>query len=165
MGAPCRRGWMPNGYWKKRKSCPGRCRDGLSVLQGREVALFEDDSVMERMAGDDEGEGQDGDFLAAGVAATQPGGVVERAEEGDCGPADGGEFLQQIGEFARGGVRGFDVIVLFEARERGLIAAGDAEHAIGKDALGVIYVTKSFLDGPLAGFIAKVGLCFCERFQ
>jgi hypothetical protein len=103
---------------------------------------------MDGVTGDDEGEREGRDFLAAGGAAAQKRGIAERADERNTGAADGAELLKEAREFLRGGIRGLDVIVLFEAGEGSLVAAGDAQQAIGEDTLGVVDVADDLLDGP-----------------
>ena len=50
--------------------------------------------MMQHVAGDDERDGENGDWLAARGAAAEPGRVIERADKGDGGAANGREFLQ-----------------------------------------------------------------------
>src|SRR5260370_11680744 len=117
------------------------------------------------MPGDDEGNREDGDFLAAGRATAQPGCVIKGTDKGNGGAADGGEFLQQIGKLAGRSVRELDVVVLLEAGERGLVSAGDAKNSDGEDALGVVYVAENFLDGTFARGDAEIGLRVGNRLQ
>ena len=50
------------------------------------------------------------------------------------------------------------VVVLLERRERCLVAAGDAEGAVLHHPLGVGHVADHFLDRPLVGRVAGLGL-------
>src|SRR5258708_34014868 len=145
------------GPRRKRKGCSGRCSAGTGKRQCRKVFLFKDDAVMECMPGDDESHSEDGDFLAAGGAAAEPGRVIEGADQSDVGAANGGEFLEQLGKFAGRGVRNFYIVVLFESWERRLIAAGDAKQAVGEDPFSVVDVTKTLLYGPFARGVTENG--------
>ena len=98
------RGGSPRGRRKKKRGCSGRCSAASGARKRREVLFFKYDAVMKRMAGNDERNREYGDFLAAGGAAAEPGGVIEGADERDGAAADGREFLQQIGELAGRGV-------------------------------------------------------------
>ena len=118
---------------------------------GQEIALAEDVAVVEFVAGDEIGEGEDGDGVAAGDAGAGPGVGREIAEEFDGGLADGGDFGEDALPGARAGGGGFDVGILLEAGEFGSVAAGEAEGAVGEDTFGVGDVEDGLADAPLSG--------------
>src|SRR5258708_37645822 len=106
------------GPRRKRKGCSGRCSAGAGTRQCRKVFLFKEDAVMECMAGDDESHSEDGDFLAAGGAAAEPGRVIEGADQSDTGAANGGGVLQQNRKLSPRGRRNVYISHPFESRAR-----------------------------------------------
>jgi hypothetical protein len=107
---------------------------------------------------DEESDCQEANLLLTGNATPVPGGIIERANQGNRGLANGGEFVEKVGKFTGGEVPCPDIVILFKAGKRGLVATGDAKKSVRKDTLGVIDVAKDFLDGPFAGSIAEFGL-------
>src|SRR5436309_2632604 len=93
----------------------------------------------------------DADGLAARRAAAAPGVVVEAAEQRQRGGARGAELRDEVGQGTRIELRGGDIGVLIESRERCFVAARDPQGAVCHDPLGIRQVPHDFLDAPLAG--------------
>src|SRR5260221_954624 len=130
-----RRGCSMAGPPRRRKACSGRCSAGAGTRQCRKVFLFKDDAVMECMADDDESHSEDGDFLAAGGAAAEPGRVIEGADQSGAGAADGGEFLEENGKIGGKSGRKFFIIGPVEKMGRSVSAWGEAQKAGRKRTL------------------------------
>lgn len=105
---------------------------------------------MPHVAGHDVAKGADGKWIAAGGSRAKPVGFVERADGAEVGPAELGEFADQVfeGALIRMGI--FDVAVLFEALDRRFVAARDAKDSICEMPLAVDQVAEDFLDRPFA---------------
>ncbi len=93
--------------------------------------------VVELVTGSDVGPRPRAAGVAADLAAPQPCVSVEATQHGDGRTALCGVGLQQIIQRAVGAVRRADVIVLFEAGERGGVAARDPQRPIGKHLLAI----------------------------
>jgi len=90
--------------------------------------------------------------------AALPGFIIERANQANGGFANGGEFLEKVGQFAARKVAALDVGILFKAGKGSLIPTGKAKYPVGEDAFRVSDVAKNFLDGPFSRGVAKVRL-------
>jgi len=119
--------------------------------------------MVQFVARDDEGQGADCDFILVGGSPAQPCFVAKGVEKGRGGAANEGEFLDQVGQGPLAELAGADVVVLLETAEGRLVGAGDAQGAIGKDALAVGDMAEDFLDGPFVGSISKVAVAFTAR--
>lgn len=115
------------------------------------VARLQQRHVVEFVSGNDEGGGLGGKGIAAGGALARPGIGRETGQQGLGGVADGLVFLHKRGPRARVGLGMGGEVVLFKAWEGRLVAAADAERAIGEDALAVGEMVEDLFDGPLAG--------------
>ena len=112
---------------------------------------------MALVPGDHVGQGADADRLPAGCTAAPPRVGIECPKQRQRRAADGAQLADEIGEGAGVEFRGWDVGILVEARERRLIAAGDAQRAIRHDALDVREVADDFLHAPFAVPVAVHG--------
>src|SRR5215469_3913650 len=103
--------------------------------------------MMRHVANDDEPQRQSGDRRIARDAPAQPGSVVERADQGNSGAANGNELCNQAGQLLAGTVRYLHVVVLLETWKRCLVPASDPEKAVREDAFGIVDMAEKFLDG------------------
>ena len=114
---------------------PGRLWLGLAT--GEKVLFLQNLSMVQLMSCDGVSQGAYRHFILAGHAAARPGLLVEIAQQREGGAADRDVILN---DFRQGGVREgavTDVVILLEAFHRRLVAAGNAQGAVGEDALGV----------------------------
>src|ERR1041385_2567629 len=112
---------------------------------------------MQLVPGDVPGQAARGRGVAGDGAAPQPGLVRQRAEQGDGGAAGEGVVVEEVVQRQLLEVRAGDVVVLVEAGQRARVAAGDAQRAVGEDALVVDEMAEDFLERPLAGRVAEAG--------
>src|SRR5580693_2380750 len=111
----------------------------------------------------DERQGSHGDGIIACRAAASPSLGIERPKKRKRCCANESEFRDKIGERLLGKISVFYVIVLLKTRQRRLVAARDAEGAVGKYALGVAEVPDDFLDGPFVWSVAEIAVALGAR--
>jgi len=133
---------------------------GAGALFSREVFLLEDPAMVQFVSGDEISDSAGADLILVCDAAALPGCFVQIAQQRECGASDGDVVLDHVGERALGERAVADVVVLLEAFDRRPVTAGDAQGAIGKDALGIADVSENFFDSPLVGRVAVVAVGF-----
>src|SRR5215831_3294798 len=123
-----------------------------------EILFFEDPAVVEFVACGQVGDGADTEFGVVRYAASRPGWFVQIAIERQRGAADGDVILDQVSDRAMREGAVLYVVVLLKTGQRGAIAAGDTEGAIGKNSLAVADVAEHFFQGPFIGGVAEVAI-------
>jgi len=68
----------------------------LCARNGREIALLENQAMVDLVAGDHKSNRARRDFLLAGDTALRPGVLIEGPKKRDAGGADGGKFVGQV---------------------------------------------------------------------
>src|SRR5262245_3209729 len=142
-----------------RRLGPGRARAGT------EVALLDDAHVVITVPGNDERERSNTERAAIGIAAPGPGPILQAAEQRERASTHRVELLDQLGEALVVESRMGDVVVLVEARERGLIRAREAQRAVGEDSLRVGDMAEHLLDAPLLRRITQRALRFVQASE
>jgi len=153
--APLAEGWS-RGYHARFARGAADCVRPYVRLFGREILFFQDAAVVEFVAGGDIAESADGYFLLVGDAAAGPGLLVEIPQQGQRGAPDGDVVFDDFGKRHPGSVA--DIVILLETFDGRAISARDVESPIGEDALGIANMPEYFLDRPLLGCVAKIGV-------
>lgn len=121
---------------------------------GGEVAVAEDGDVVGDVAGNEEGDGANGEEIAAGDAGAEPCVRREIFEKRNGREADGAEVVEVVGPGnpVGCGAGGGDVLVV--AWKRFGEPASEPEGAEGEGAFGVRNVVEDFANGPFFGRVA-----------
>lgn len=129
-------------------------------LFGGEVAVAEDGEVVGDVAGNDEGEGADGESVAAGDAGAEPCVGREIFEKRDGRKADFAEFVDVRGPGNFVGCSACGGGALVEAGKGFGEASGEPKSAESEGAFGVGDVAEDFADGPFFRGVAAEGFFF-----
>src|SRR6201997_2593646 len=123
----------------------------LSRFSGSEIALAQHLDMVRQVAGDDEAEREHRERIAAGDAASRPGGWLQVAKEIDACPANVVELLHVGSPGQAIGLRACGGNVLIEAGQRRVKAAAEPEGAHDEGTLRVVDVAECLADAPLVG--------------
>src|SRR5947208_3746674 len=117
---------------------------------GRKVALFQDDAVVQLVARGDEGQGAHGHFFLIGRAAPRPDLFLERTKQADARVAYGSKLLGQARECPLAKSATAHVVILLESGKQRLVAARKPQCPVRKNAFGIGDVSENFLYRPFS---------------
>src|SRR5712672_1714497 len=134
-----------------------------SPRNGRKVALFQNQAMMQLVAGHDKGQRPHRYFFSVGGAAPLPSLFLQRFEKCDGSHAHRPKLLGQLHKRTPGEVSSAHIIILLKSGKRRLVSTRDPQSAVNEDSLAVDHVAQRLFHRPFVRRITKIAVTLAMR--